>query len=45
MATPSAPHHAAPLWRRLAWFAGLWAGSVLSLGLVAGILRAWLKAG
>ena len=45
MATTSASRHAAPLWRRLVWFAGLWAGSVLSLGLVAGILRAWLKAG
>jgi hypothetical protein len=33
------------LWRRLVWFASLWAGSVLSLAVVAGVLRAWLKAG
>lgn len=28
-----------PLWRRLAWFAGLWAASVVSLGAVAGVLK------
>ncbi len=28
-------------WRRLAWFAGIWAASVAALGLVAGGLR-WL---
>jgi hypothetical protein len=32
------------LWRRLLWFGAIWAGSVVSLGLVAGALRAWLKA-
>jgi Protein of unknown function (DUF2474) len=42
--TPT-PHLSAPLWRRLVWFASLWAGSVLTLGVVAGILRTWLKAG
>ena len=45
MGTTSAPRHPAPLWRRLVWFASLWAGSVLLLGIVAAILRAWLKAG
>ncbi len=28
-----------PLWRRLAWFAALWAGGVLSVGAAAGALR------
>lgn len=40
----STPDLPAPLWHRLVWFASLWAGSVLSLGIVAGILRTWLKA-
>ncbi|GJE79507.1 DUF2474 domain-containing protein [Methylorubrum thiocyanatum] len=46
MGITSAPRHPTPLplWRRLVWFASLWAGSVLSLGIVAGILRTWLKA-
>lgn len=44
MDTTSAPRYPAPLWCRLVWFASLWAGSVLSLGVVAGILRTWLKA-
>jgi hypothetical protein len=44
--TPTAPpQHQAPLWRRLVWFAALWTGSVVSLGAVAFVLRAWLKAG
>nr|WP_043751308.1 DUF2474 family protein [Methylobacterium nodulans] len=34
----------APLWRRLLWFAALYGGSVLVLGLVTLGLRAWLKA-
>ena len=33
----------APLWKRLAWMAGIWAASVISLGLVAGLIRLWLK--
>lgn len=45
MSDAPAPHLPPPLWRRLVWFAALWAGSVLALGVVAGILRAWLKAG
>ncbi|HKX35507.1 MAG TPA: DUF2474 domain-containing protein [Rhizorhapis sp.] len=33
---------AAPLWKRLLWFAAIWAGSVTALGLVAAIIRAVL---
>jgi hypothetical protein len=29
--------------RRLAWFAGLWAAGVLSVGAVAMVLRWWLR--
>lgn len=45
MDTTSTFRHPEPLRRRLVWFASIWAGSVLSLGVVAGILRAWLTAG
>jgi len=31
-----------PLWRRLAWFIGIWACSLLALGIVAYLLRLWL---
>ena len=31
-----------PLWKRLAWFVGLWAVSVAALGVVAYGLRGWL---
>ena len=31
---------AGPLWRRLAWFVGIWTVSVAALGLVAWLLRA-----
>jgi hypothetical protein len=34
---------AAPLWKRLAWMAGIWAASVLTLALVAGIIKWVLK--
>lgn len=32
-----------PLWKRLAWMAAIWAGSVLTLGIAAEVLRFWLK--
>lgn len=32
-----------PLWRRLVWFAVIWAGSVGALGIVGFVLRSWLK--
>ncbi|WP_089175453.1 DUF2474 family protein [Bosea sp. AS-1] len=28
-----------PLWKRLAWMAGIWAASVASLGLLSGIIK------
>jgi hypothetical protein len=31
------------MWRRLAWFAGLWAASVLTVAAVAYGLRLWIK--
>lgn len=31
------------LWKRLVWMAVIWAVSVVSLGLVAAIIRAWLR--
>lgn len=34
----------APLWRRLGWMGLIWLASVLSLGLVAGMIRWWLHA-
>lgn len=45
MENASAPHLKVPLWRRLLWFAFLWTGSVLILGIAAWALRAWLTAG
>jgi len=30
------------LWKRLFWLVAIWAASVASLGLVAGLLRWWL---
>jgi hypothetical protein len=34
-----------PVWKRLAWMVAIWAASVATLGVVAGILRLWLRAG
>jgi hypothetical protein len=31
-----------PLWKRLAWFAGLWAAGVLAVGALGYGLRWWL---
>lgn len=33
-----------PLWQRLAWLLAIWAGSVLALGAVAGLLRLFMRA-
>lgn len=33
------PPAAGPLWRRLAWFAAIWAASVTVLGMVAWLIR------
>ncbi len=35
---------ASPLWRRLLWVLAIWAASVMALGIVDFVLRAWLKA-
>ncbi|NML92664.1 DUF2474 domain-containing protein [Novosphingobium olei] len=39
------PHGAdsVPLWKRLGWMVAIWLGSVLALGVVAAVLRMWLK--
>jgi hypothetical protein len=39
----SAPGADPPLWRKLAWFAGLWIAGVAAVGLVAGLIRYWLS--
>ncbi len=31
------------LWKRLAWMAAIWAASVAVLGVVAMLLKAWLR--
>jgi hypothetical protein len=33
---------AGPQWRRLAWFVGLWAAGVATVGTVAYLLRCWI---
>jgi hypothetical protein len=30
-----------PLWKRLAWLAGIWAASVLAVGLVSLLIRSF----
>jgi hypothetical protein len=32
-----------PFWRRLLWMAAIWTASVMALGIVAGVIRLWLK--
>ena len=43
MRAPRLEADGAPLWKRLAWLAAIWAGSVLALGAVAWALRLWLE--
>ena len=31
-----------PWWQRLGWMVAIWVGSVLALGVVAGVIRMWL---
>jgi hypothetical protein len=31
------------VWRQLAWFVGLWFASVIALGAVSLVIRAWLR--
>ena len=33
-----------PFWKRLAWMAGIWGASVLTLAVVTGVIRIWLQA-
>ena len=33
----------APLWKRLGWLVLIWAGSVVFLGVIAQIIRFWLR--
>jgi hypothetical protein len=33
------PRPPRPVWKRLAWFVAIWAGSVAALGVVAWLLR------
>jgi len=32
-----------PLWKRIAWMAAIWLASVTFLGLIAMVIRFWLK--
>ncbi|MFU7528515.1 DUF2474 domain-containing protein [Qipengyuania sp. ASV99] len=41
---PDQPADQSPLWKRLAWMAGIWLASVTLLGIVAMVIRFWLKA-
>lgn len=36
------PERERPLWKRLAWFVGLWAMSVAVIGIVSWFLRLWI---
>ena len=37
------PPREPPVWRRIAWFAGLWVASVAALGVVAAIIKTVLN--
>ena len=43
MAGPPNDADRRPLWQRLAWMGGIWLASVIGLGLLALVLRIWLK--
>ncbi|MBY0583325.1 MAG: DUF2474 domain-containing protein [Sphingomonas sp.] len=32
-----------PFWKRIAWMAAIWTMSVVALGIVAAILKLWLR--
>jgi hypothetical protein len=34
---------AGPLWKRLAWFVGLWVAGVAAVSLIAFVIRQWLS--
>jgi hypothetical protein len=34
--------YAGGIWRRLAWFFGLWLAGVTAVGIVGGVIRWWL---
>ena len=38
------PTEKKPIWQRIAWLAGIWTVSVLSLGLVSYLLRLFMNA-
>jgi len=38
------PENEPPLWKRVAWMIGIWLASITALGIVAMIIRFWLKA-
>ncbi|WP_324826644.1 DUF2474 domain-containing protein [Qipengyuania zhejiangensis] len=39
---PASDDTAGPLWKRLAWMAGIWAASVAALGALAWVIRLWV---
>ena len=44
MAKPLPDDRPTPLWKRLAWMVAIWAAGVVSLGVIAMILRYWIGA-
>jgi hypothetical protein len=32
-----------PLWKKIAWFGGLWLAGVLTVGAVGMVIKVWLK--